>query len=75
MAVRNFWADLDVDGYQNMVGGGPRRKDGGMEVTVYQREDGRIETACRVICRSYGNTLTTEVYVRGKQVGEFVTER
>ena len=75
MAVRNFWVEADVDGYETYVKGGPRRKDGGMDVTVYQREDGGIKTAIRIVCRAYGNTLKTTVDVGGERVAELVTER
>ena len=51
MAVRNFWVDADIDGRQTELGGGPRSKSGGMDVTVYQRDDGSISTAIRIACR------------------------
>ena len=41
MAVRNFWVDADIDGRQTGLGGGPMSKDGGMDVTIYQRDGGR----------------------------------
>ena len=48
MAVRNFWVDAEIDGRETDLGGGPRSKTGGMDVTVYQRKEGQIETAVKV---------------------------
>ena len=75
MAVRNFWVEADIDGYNSTPAGGPRRKDGGMEVNVYQRKDGGIETAVRIISRAIGDKLFTEVYSGGEQVCCFETVR
>ena len=75
MAVRNFWVEADVDGYQTMLDGGPRRKDGGMDVTIYQRDDGCIKTAIRICCRAYGEKLVTTVDVDGERVGKYETRR
>ena len=75
MAVRNFWVEADVDGYQNMVSGGPRGKTSGMDVTVYQREDGGIKTAVQIFCRSRDEKLITEVQIGGELVGRFETVR
>lgn len=43
-------------------------------MTVYQRQDGEIETAVRVVCRAYGERLVTTVYVGDKEI-QFKTER
>lgn len=75
MAVRNFWVEADVDGYQTMVSGGPRRKDGGMDVTIYQRDDGGIKTAVRIFCRANGENLVTSVCIDGQEIGAFRTAR
>lgn len=75
MAVRNFWIDADIDGRATMLAGGPRGKRDGMDVTIYQREDGGIETAVRIFCRASGEKLKTEVWIRGEKAGEYVTER
>ena len=75
MAVRNFWVEADIDGYNSTPAGGPRRKDGGMDITVYQREDGGIKTAVRIFCRSRDEKLITEVYTGGELVGRFETAR
>ena len=75
MAVRNFWVEADIDGYNSTPAGGPRRRDGGMDVTLYQRKDGGIETAVRLYSRAIGEKLVTEVYCGGKQVCRFETVR
>jgi hypothetical protein len=77
MAVRNFWVDASVDGRKTDVGTGPRAKNGGMEVTLYQREDGCISTALRIACRVnwQGQLVTTARNANGEVVFEFVTER
>lgn len=69
LSVRNFWVDADVDGRLTNLGGGPRARDGGMEVVVYQREDGQIKTAFKIICRAYGSLLRTQVYMDGELIG------
>ena len=62
MAVRNFWIDVDVDGRETMLSGGPRAKDGGMSVILKQRDEGSITTALRISCRQCNGKLITEVY-------------
>jgi hypothetical protein len=63
MAVRNFWIDADIEGRQTILSGGPRAKDGGMEVTLYQRNDGSIEKVLRIVCRACGDELVTDIYI------------
>jgi hypothetical protein len=48
--VRNFWISGEVDGRRSRVSGGPRARDGGLCLTVYQRDRGRIETSLKVAC-------------------------
>ena len=50
--VRNFWVEADIDGRETNANGGPRSKDGGMDVTIYQRDDGEIKTVLRIISRA-----------------------
>ncbi len=67
--VRNFWIDADIDGRQGMVSGGPRTKDGGMFIKIYQRDQGSIVTACTIQCavEPDGKLVT---YVNGEEVYE-----
>ena len=73
--MRNFWVEVDVDGYQNILKGGPRHKEGGTDITLYQREDGASKTAVEIRCRAYGSLLVTTVDINGERVGSFRTER
>lgn len=75
MAVRNFWIDADIDGRQTMLSGGPRSKDGGMGVTVYQRNEGCIERAVTVSCWEADGELITSVTINGEWVGEYRSKR
>ena len=60
--VRNFWIDASIDGRQTELGGGPRARNGGMDIEIYQRDDGSIANCIRVICREFANELVTTVY-------------
>ena len=40
--VRNFWIEADVDGKKQSVATGPRRKDGGFDMTILMRDDGEV---------------------------------
>lgn len=60
--VRNFWVQGQVDGRRSQISGGPRARDGGLALTLYQRRKGAVETALRVNCSaSTDGTLTLEV--------------
>jgi hypothetical protein len=48
--VRNFWLSAVVDGRQSLVTGGPRGKDGGITLTLYQRDGGAVRTALKIRC-------------------------
>lgn len=74
MAVRNFWIEADIDGRATMLAGGPRGKRDGMNVTIYQRDDGGIKTAVRIFCRENDGKLITEVKV-GDETMRFQTQR
>lgn len=77
MAVRNFWVEADIDGYKTKVQGGPRRKEDGMNLTIYQREDGEISTAFQVKCKvtPSGNLITSVFDDEGKLLTSFQTTR
>lgn len=48
--VRNFWVDVDVDGYQNTIGAGPRNKYDGLTINLYQRDEGSVGDALTIKC-------------------------
>lgn len=45
MAVRNFWVEANIDGRKTKLAGGPRSKNGGFSLTVFQRSQGSITRA------------------------------
>lgn len=60
--VRNFWITGEVDGRKSRISGGPRARDGGISLTLYQRCDGGVATALRVDCLACPDgTLRVEV--------------
>lgn len=77
MAVRNFWVEASIDGYKTKLAGGPRNKDGGMSLTIYQREDGGISTTFRVNCgvTPSGNLITSVFDENGKLLTSYQTTR
>ena len=60
--VRNFWIEADVDGYKNRFGFGSKRKEGGFEMLINQRDKGQIKQVCHIQGWSDGETIHLEVY-------------
>lgn len=76
MAVRNFYVEADIDGRQTMLGGGPRNKEDGMKVCIYQRVDGGISDPVKIVCRERYGLLTTEIFdPDGKLIYSFTSVR
>ena len=75
MMVRNFWVEASIEGQQTELKGGPRGKEQGMMVRLYQRKGGKIETAVTIVSSVNGSELVTHVYVDGALAGEYKTER
>lgn len=48
MAIRNFWIEADIDGRATNLAGGPRAKDGGFNLVIYQRSEGAIIKAATI---------------------------
>lgn len=71
--TRNFWIEADVDGRQSALEGGPRGKDGGIDLTINIREGGGIsKKALRVIGRRTGEKgLVLEAYVTGDEDDDY----
>ena len=60
--VRNFWVAGDVDGRRSPISGGPRARDGGLSLTLYQRKEGQVARALTVNCSACcDGTLCLEV--------------
>jgi hypothetical protein len=62
MATRNFWINAEIDGRETPLAGGPRSKDGGMDVLLTVREDGGISDGVRITCRSDGEKNVIRVW-------------
>ena len=62
MATRNFWINAEIDGRETPLAGGPRSKDGGMDVTLLVREDGGISDGVRITCISDGEKNTIRIW-------------
>lgn len=75
MAVRNFWMEAKIDGRNTEVKGGPKSKEGGMDIYLYQRDCGTIETAVHILCEAQGDKLITDVYINGSFSGRYETQR
>ncbi|MDD3039693.1 hypothetical protein [Bacteroides sp.] len=77
MAVRNFWVEASIDGRESKVAGGPRAKTDGMTTTIYQRDNGEIVTAFKIVSRvnSKGKLLSEVHDSNNKLVLTFTTER
>lgn len=52
MPLRNFWIEVEVDGRKTVLSGGPRSRDGGMKVTIWQRELGLKTKAVEITCEA-----------------------
>lgn len=66
-SIRNFWVKLDVDGKETSVATGPRSKDGGFNLRVYQRTNGGITEALTLAGRADENGELT-LYVMSQHV-------
>lgn len=73
--VRNFWIDAKIDGQVTKLSGGPKDKEGGIYLKVYQRNNGAVVTALEVsgLVQRDG-TLVLEVTDGLKKI-EFKTKR
>lgn len=50
MALRNFYVEVEIDGRKTDLAGGPQAKDGGMYITLYQRDNGSKLKAVTINC-------------------------
>lgn len=61
MAVYPFYVVSNAEGRKTLISGGCKKKDGSQITTIYQRDDGLVNTAFRVEQNSYkcddGRTL------------------
>lgn len=74
--VRNFYIKGTIDGRKTDLSGGSSKKDGGMVLTLTQRNEGRIEKCATIECFADGDELKTIIYGKdGKAIFENVTKR
>jgi hypothetical protein len=60
--VRNFWLKGIMDGRRSPIRGGPRARDGGLTLTLYQRSGGEVRAALSLHCLAHSDgTLVVEV--------------
>lgn len=73
--VRNFWIEGSTDGRASAIKGGPVSKDGGIDLTIYQRTAGDVMKAASIygIARSDG-TLALVIEANHERI-EIVTVR
>ena len=83
MSVIPFYISADIEGRKTELTGGPRRKDGYMNIEITQRDSGAITTAFTIRCclvddkEIVGETpkLCTSVYdSNGDLVAEHYTD-
>lgn len=60
MATRNFWIEIEVDGRTTKVETGPQSADGGMRITLKQRNKGKITEALHIECTAKAGYLQTD---------------
>lgn len=73
--VRNWWIEASGDD-TNKIATGPRSKDAGMEVIIWQRDRGNVRQAFRIVGEIYGTELMCVVQDgQGREVKRFYTER
>lgn len=48
--MRNFWAEIEIDGRKTVLKGGPANKFGGMTIRLYQRDNGESVNVLNVSC-------------------------
>ena len=67
MAVRNFWVEVEIDGRKTKLEGGPKPKEGGLKIRLYQRDYGEVTLAGYIECEATPEgTLITHAHFGGK---------
>ena len=64
MATRNFWVEVDVDGRKTKFKGGPANKQGGMSITLYQRDNNNIIKPIVINCIAFTDEETGEITLK-----------
>lgn len=77
--TRNFWVDVDIDGKQTRLSGGPRGRRGEFEATIYIRDNGSVLRAVAISGRAMSDgTLSITASAAGdvaqSETGAFTTD-
>ena len=73
--MRNFYMKSMIDGRKTPITGGPRHKDGGMYITLYQKEKGESVEILSVLSTVLPNgKLKTVIRARGAEPKIIITE-
>ena len=48
--LRNFYLEAEVDGKKTKMVGGPKHKDGGMNINLFVRDKGELMRAVSIDC-------------------------
>ncbi len=49
MTIRNFYINCEIDGWKSKLADGPKAKDGGFNLIIYQRSKGKKIIALEVV--------------------------
>lgn len=49
MQLKNFYINCEIDGRKSKLAGGPKAEDGGFNLTIYQRSEGKKIKSLSVI--------------------------
>lgn len=84
MMVYPFYIYTNAEGRKSPIAGGTRKKDGYMETTIFQRDQGEITNPFKIVQRSVEELnketqkmeriLCTEVYYQGELIKEHTTK-
>ncbi len=72
---RNFWLEAEADGRASRVAFGPRAKDGGLRLSVYQRDGGQVRHVLRLEADAREGLLTLRVWDSEGRLLDNVTTR
>lgn len=73
--MRNFYMKSMIDGRRTLLTGGPRSKNGGMFITLYQKEKGESVEILSVVSTVLPNgKLKTVIRMKGVEPEIIITE-
>lgn len=73
--MRNFYMKSMIDGRRTLLTGGPRSKNGGMFITLYQKEKGESVEILSVVSTVLPNgKLKTVIRMKGVEPKIIITE-